>query len=121
MNSVSGGRVGFNGNRILLCGKVVGQLAGDTAIFFVTSKNWYGAGKGYSLDADVVQALPAKAVRAIDFYDRKRNKRDQIALADFLKLARRTPDYGWGPKLVCDSRHYNQPPMSPDTAVNVPA
>lgn len=91
---------------ILLNGKRIGEIQGSTAVFFVSDRNWYRAGNGYSLDEKTLDNLDG-SIDTIGFFDRKNSRRETISLSTFLLHTWRTKDFGWGKKLVCDCRWYD--------------
>ena len=97
--------------------KKIGEIHGTTAVFFVSARHWFQAGNGYSLDRDLVDHLPPEILH-LQFVDCRAKNRETIPLATFRERAWLTKDYGFGRKLVCDSRFYDghQPPHGSNPA-----
>lgn len=88
-------------------GKAVGRLFGSSAAFKVKrSRHFFRALAGYSLDAAIVEELGRRAVKMIEFRDSELRETFKISVPAFVAHARPTPDYGYGSKLVCPERFY---------------
>lgn len=88
-------------------GKAVGRLFGSAAAFKVKrSRHFFRALGGYSLDAAIVEELGRRAVKMIEFRDSELRETFKISVPSFVAHARPTPDYGYGSKLVCHERFY---------------
>lgn len=88
-------------------GKAVGKLRGTVAAFKVKrSRHFFRALGGYSLDAGIISELERLGVATIEFQDSEMGQTFRVGLETFLARARQTPNYGYGSKLVCHERFY---------------
>lgn len=108
MNRVSG-RAGKNKGESLRLpnGKTVGRVFGSVAAFTVRrSKHYFRAFGGYSLDAQVLTELERVGVSRIEFRDKELGQTFRVSFETFMARARPLPSYGFGAKVACHERHY---------------
>lgn len=94
-------------------GKQVGQIAGDTASIPVTSRNYLGLAKGYSLDGEVLRTIVNAGCQWIDFCNVKSGKVYRVSVDEFQANAK-SYNFGYGEKWAApDSLYTLIAPTSP--------
>lgn len=99
-------------------GKRVGEIIEDRAIIPVSSRNYLGIAKGFSLDGEVLHSIVCAGCDWIDFTHVKTKKVFRISVEAFQENAR-PYNFGFGEKLAAPDSLYQVIALTPQGLSNL--